>query len=201
MPLCNSCQDCDDITIPVGLTGDPGDAGPAGASVLLNTAVATATTGTSFEILYTWTSTNPSPLSEAGDMINVKAYYSWDAGGSSRAMRIRISGVNVFSNFGATYVPVAPSNAGRAIFEFEVSRITSTTVFISGTVTIAPTSGILGTGSIYYFHTPSGNSGNSTPVTTSNLDSASLVITFDADSDSAGDITLDRVTITKLETV
>lgn len=80
------CLNCSDITIPTGSTGATGPAGPAGAngtngvdgvSVLFNTIIDTATTGTgSFETLSGKTYTIPAnKLSTNGDMIHIRSRF------------------------------------------------------------------------------------------------------------------------------
>lgn len=202
MCQCTSNCNCNDYSLPIGLTGETGPSGPVGltgpsgaviiADIIVNQA--TTTTG-SYETLYTYT-LPANTLSTAGDILEIHVYWS-DGSASTNWRQTKIlSGANTILGNGIGLVPGAYLNQTR----ISLSKVTNTTVSLAtheltltniGTVASSVLSNMT-------YHLP--NQLNSSYQAVSDL-SADGSLIFQAYSIVAGDIHLDRIVISKLEKV
>lgn len=205
MSNCTSNCGCD-YTLPTGLTGETGATGatgpqgPAGANILADIIVNKSTTTTgSYETLYTYTLSNPSPLTQAGDTLVIKAFWSTNLNPSSpyRKTKVLIGG-NEIAPFGVTGVYIATVGAGilGCSYEAALTRVTSTTA--AGELMIIPNNGLLIPGAVSVHWPTVGSTGYQAMP---DLSSGAHNIVFQAYSDTVADVTLDRIQIQKIEKV
>lgn len=209
MAYCSSCQSnncsCTEYTLPTGstgatgATGATGPAGTPGATTLFSQRIDVDTAGTSMETLYTYTLA-AAVLDEAGDALIIKAFYSTNntatGTGSDKVVRIRIAATEITPLGVTTYPAFFPGQLGLH-YELKLTRVSTTTVFVEQRFynTVAFGLGMM------YFNVHSPNTNYATYQTVSNLDSATNAITVEANSITAGDITLDYLCIEKIEKV
>lgn len=182
------------MDIPIGLTGETGPSGTDGAYIIADIIVNQASTTTgSFETLYTYTLSNPSPLTEAGDGLIIQAFWSHNAAvAASRPIRIQFGGNTIT---GITYGMIGGSYLNQSTVR--LTRVTTTTASSNTQELMVGSLGnIMGHS---FYHLP--NKLNTAYQTVPDLGSGAHAIIFQVNSTVVGDCTLDRVIIGKLEKV
>lgn len=199
----NSCS-CTTYQLPVGptgaagATGATGSQGPEGTNLIANIAVgqSTSTTG-SYETLYTYTLSNPSPISASGDILIIRSFWSSNDGapafGSAKTVKVLIDSTDIVV-YGITATATFTTGIFGIVHEVELSRISATTVSPHYLAKRYGAFGIIGMGQ--ELHSPNINSAGS--LTIPSLDSGARTVVFKANSIVSGDLTLDRIQLLKI---
>lgn len=193
--MCNSCLDCTDIEIPQGPQGATGPQGPAGAngsngvdgaSVLHNDISNSATTGTTEEILKTYTMP-ANTLSTDGSYIKINARFSTTTSSSPTATKT----VNItFNDSNMSFNTFAFGNIDTYEVEVTISRFSNT----SGRVK----TDIFASNSTYFQVIGAGSIGWSTIGGLNfNFTTTGYTITANGNSDVIGDVRCESLIITK----
>lgn len=196
----SNCIDCpnESYSLPVGSTGSTGATGATGATGLpgatvLYDAAGTATAGTSYESIASYTMSNPSPLNEAGDRIEVifhveNTVTSVASTATDKVIRFKI-GSTVIGTTLFTFALGQPF----VIWKLSIARVTNTTANITSEIVNLPQSSfgmILSTQSNYI---------STSPATVPDLDSGAHALSLEANSITAGDIECLRMIVNHYE--
>lgn len=187
------CLNCSDITIPTGSTGATGPQGPAGAngtngvdgvSVLHNDISNSATTGTTEEILKTYT-LPADTLDTDGSYIKINARFNTttsSATGSGKTVSIVFNGSNLsFNTF-------AFANIDTYEVEVLISRFSNTSGRTKFIITASNSS---------YFQVIGEVSSGYSTIGGLNFTTTGYTITANGNSDVIGDVRCESLIITK----
>lgn len=194
----NSSCNCISFRLPsvdCGDTSSSSSSSSSGTPIILADIIVgqDSTTSGSYETLYTY-SLAGGVLDEAGDQLGIIAYWSCSAANSAGALkplRIQVGGNTLTgaANLGG--------GVAYATQNYYLSRVTATTVAVSYQTIFSQFLGYT-IGQAHVYHYP--NKNTATYQAVSDLGSAQNII-FQVQSAAASDVTLDRITILKLEKV